>query len=66
MTKLEKIEQDISALDPKDVRKLADWLDEYKAELWDRQMKADAKAGKLDKLIADAQREIAEGKVRAL
>jgi ribosomal protein L29 len=66
MTKLEKIEQDISALDPMDVRKLADWLDEYKAELWDRQMEADAKAGKLDKLIAEARREIAEGKVRPL
>jgi ribosomal protein L29 len=66
MTKLEKIEQDISALDPMDVRKLADWLDEYKAELWDRQMETDAKAGKLDKLIAEARREIAEGKVRPL
>jgi hypothetical protein len=66
MTKLEKIEQDISALDPMDVRKLADWLDEYKAELWDRQMEADAKAGKLDKFIEEARREIAEGKVRPL
>ena len=66
MTKLEKIEQDISSLDPNDVRKLADWLDEYKAELWDRQMEADAKAGKLDKLIAEARCEIAEGKVRPL
>ncbi len=66
MTKLEKIEQEISSLDPKDVRKLADWLDEYKAELWDRQIEADAKAGKLDGLIAEARREIAEGKVRPL
>jgi hypothetical protein len=66
MTKLEKIEQEIAALDPKDVRKLADWLDDYKAELWDRQIEADAKAGKLDELVANARREIAEGKVRPL
>jgi hypothetical protein len=33
MTKLEKIEQDIANLAPQDVRKLAEWLDEYKAEL---------------------------------
>jgi hypothetical protein len=33
MTKLEKIEKEIASLDPKDVRKLADWLDEHKADL---------------------------------
>ncbi len=66
MTKLEKIEQDIASLDPKDVRKLADWLEEYKADLWDQQIEADAKAGKLDKLIANAKDEIAAGKTRPL
>ena len=66
MTKLEKIEADISRLDPKDVRKLADWLEEYKAELWDQQIAADAKAGKLDHLIAKAKKQIAAGKVRPL
>ena len=54
MTKLEKIEQDIASLDPKDVRKLAEWLEEYKAELWDRQMEDDAKSGRLDKFAARA------------
>jgi hypothetical protein len=54
MTRLEKIEQDIAALDPKDVRKLAEWLEEYKAELWDRQMEDDAKSGRLDKFAARA------------
>ncbi len=63
MTKLEKIEAEIESLAPQDVRKLADWLEEYKAELWDRQIEADAKAGKLDTLIANARQEIAEGKV---
>jgi hypothetical protein len=66
MTKLEKIEQDIAALDPSDVRKLADWIEDYKAELWDNQMIEDAKAGKLDRLIETARKEIAAGKVRTL
>jgi hypothetical protein len=66
MTKLEKIERDISALSPADVRKLADWIDEYKAELWDRQIEEDAKAGKLDKLITEAKAQAAAGKVRPL
>ncbi len=66
MTKLEKIEQEISSLDPKDVRKLADWLDEYKAELWDHQMEADAKAGKLDKLAEQALADHGAGRTRPL
>jgi hypothetical protein len=66
MTKLEKIEQDIAVLDPKDVRKLADWLEEYKAELWDRQMESDVDAGRLDQFIAEAKAEIASGKLRDL
>ena len=66
MTKLEKIEQDIASLDPKDVRKLADWLEEYKAELWDRQIENDAKSGRLDKLADNARAEIAAGKIRPL
>jgi hypothetical protein len=66
MTKLEKIEQEITSLDPKDVRKLADWIEEYKWELWNRQIEADSKAGKLDKLVENARREIASGKVRPL
>jgi hypothetical protein len=66
MTKLEKIEQEIAALDPKDVRKHADWLDAYKAELWDRQIEADAKSGKLDHLAAQARADHRAGRTRLL
>jgi hypothetical protein len=66
MTKLEKIEKEIATLDPADIRKLADWLDAYRADLWDRQIEADAKAGKLDKLVEQAKAELAAGKVREL
>lgn len=66
MTKLEKIEQEIASLSPADVNKLADWLAEYKAALWDLRIEADAKSGKLNSLIKNAKNELAEGKVRAL
>ena len=48
MTKLEKIEREIASLDPTDVRKLAEWLAAYQADLWDRQIEDDAKSGRLD------------------
>ena len=66
MTKLEKIEQEIAALDPTDVRKLAEWLDAYRAELWDSQIEADAVAGKLDGLAARALASHKVGKTRPL
>ncbi len=66
MTKLEKIELEIASLDPQDVRKLADWIEDYKATLWDRQIEGDAKAGRLDRLIENARTEIAADKIRPL
>ncbi len=66
MTKLEKIEQDIASLSKSDLQKLSDWLEEYKAGLWDKQIEEDAKSGKLDKLFAEAEADIAAGKIRPL
>ena len=66
MTKPEKIELDIAALAPADVRKLAAWFGEFTADLWDQQIEADAKAGRWDGFIDKARKEIAAGKVRPL
>lgn len=66
MTKLEKIEQEIAALSDGDRRKLAQWFAEFHADLWDRQIESDYEAGRLDELIGDARRELAEGKSRPL
>jgi hypothetical protein len=66
VSKLEKIKQQIKALDPKDVWELSEWLNEYTNELWDQQMEADVKAGRLDKLAEQVRKDIAEGKVRPL
>lgn len=54
MTKLEQIEQAISALKPEEVSKLAAWIDEFQESLWDQQIAEDSDAGRLDKLAADA------------
>jgi hypothetical protein len=66
MTKLEKLEDEISALPPEDVRALGEWLDELREQLWDRQIERDAQSGKLDKLIAEAKADIAAGRVKPL
>jgi hypothetical protein len=66
MTKLEKIEQDIASLSKADLKDLSKWLDEFNADVWDKQIEDDAAAGKLDKLISAAKAQAAAGKVRPL
>ena len=48
------------------MRKLAEWLAAYQADLWDKQIEGDAKSGRLDKFVETAKAEIASGKFRPL
>ncbi|NJK74357.1 MAG: hypothetical protein HC942_10040 [Microcoleus sp. SU_5_6] len=64
-TRLE-VESAIEQLPEAEVRELAKWLQEYLDERWDRQIEADLASGKLDRLIARAEADIANGNVRDL
>ncbi|MGF1497962.1 MAG: hypothetical protein ACFB8W_14235 [Elainellaceae cyanobacterium] len=66
MTSLADIEAAIKQLPKGDVRQLSVWLQEYLDELWDQQIETDLATGKLDKLIAKAEADIAAHHVRSL
>jgi len=66
MTRIEKIEQEIRALTPDERSALRAWFQSYEAELWDKQMEADAAAGKLDALAQAALAEHRGGKTKPL
>lgn len=66
MTRLDQIEKSVATLSDAELKQFGEWFDELRWERWDRQLEADAEAGKLDRLIADAKAEIAAGKVRPL
>ena len=66
MTTLPEIEAAIKQLPEGDVRQLSVWLQEYLDEMWDRQIEAELGSGKLDKLIAKAEADIAANRVRSL
>ncbi len=66
MTKLEKIEADIKSLSAEDIKSLGNWFAEFQADQWDAQIERDAKAGKLDKLAAEALKELDAGQARPL
>ncbi len=66
MTTLPEIETAIKQLPEGDVRQLFDWLQEYLNQKWDRQIEDNLGAGKLDKLIAKVESDIAANRVRNL
>ena len=66
MSAVKNIESAITQLAPKDVHAVADWLQEYREELWDRQIEADAKAGRLDKLMEEAKQDYQAGRCKPL
>ena len=51
-----ELEQAITQLSEQELDRFHAWFDEYYAELWDKQIEEDEKAGKLDKLIAESNR----------
>ncbi len=54
----------IAQLPENDIRQLAAWLEDYVEQMWDKQIEADLTSGKLDKLIAKAEADIAINRVR--
>ena len=48
MGKVEKIENEVRALSAEELAAFRKWFREFDAEAWDREIEADALAGKLD------------------
>jgi hypothetical protein len=61
MSTVVEIESAIAKLPKKDFWELASWFDDLRNQAWDEQMEADAAAGKLDFLVAEAEHERSGG-----
>jgi hypothetical protein len=66
MSDLEKLEERVQKLSVEELRKFRAWFAEFDAHVWDAQIEADAMAGKLDGLVAEALAEYRAGKTREL
>jgi hypothetical protein len=60
------VESAIKQLPEDDVRALAKWIQAYLDEMWDQQIAEDVASGKLDRLIARAEADIATHHMRNL
>jgi len=66
MSEIEQLEQRVKKLSPQDLAEFRAWFVEYDARVWDDQIEADSKAGKLDGLINEALTDYESGKAREL
>ncbi|MBM5812607.1 MAG: hypothetical protein FJ191_11685 [Gammaproteobacteria bacterium] len=61
MRKVEHIEQQICELSGVEFAELREWMLAQDWRSWDEKIEADTRAGKFDKLIAEAQADFAAG-----
>ena len=66
MSEVEQLEKQIEKLSPEDLAKFRAWFLEFDARVWDAEIEADLKAGKLKGLIAEALADYKAGKAREL
>jgi hypothetical protein len=66
MTKVEAIEREVEKLSREELEAFRDWFAEYDWQAWDREIEADAAAGKLDKLMAEALEAYRNGKTEKI
>ncbi len=66
MGAVEKLELLIKSLSAEELAKFRQWFAEFDAQAWDRQIKSDAAAGKLDRLIDESMADHRAQKTRPL
>jgi hypothetical protein len=63
---VQELENAIRQLSGEEFTQLAQWLDEYRAEMWDRQMETDIQAGRLDEAGKKADADFDAGRCTPL
>jgi len=63
---VKEIETAIAQLPPAKVAELAEWFEEFQSQIWDKQLEQDLKAGKLDSLLKEAEKDLESGRCEPL
>ena len=63
---VKEIEAAIARLPAIELAELMTWLEEYHAQVWDKQIEDDLEAGRLDNLLSDVDGEYQSGLIRPL
>ena len=63
---VEELIKAVAELPPDQFAKFRAWFEAFENDQWDQQIKADIKAGKLDKLAAESEEDFRAGRLREL
>ncbi|MDT5062334.1 MAG: hypothetical protein QOH63_2793 [Acidobacteriota bacterium] len=63
---IKEIESAIAQLPSSELAELAKWFEEFHAQVWDEQLEQDVKAGRLDALLKQAERDFEQGQCEPL
>jgi hypothetical protein len=63
---VQEIEAAITKLPASELAELVAWLGDYRHQVWEQQIERDLDAGRLDKLLAEVQKECDAGLARPL
>lgn len=66
MSEIEELESRVQSLPKEEFAKFRNWFLELENELWDKQIAADFRAGKFNRLIKNAREEFVQGQAREL
>jgi hypothetical protein len=62
MSRVEHLERQVKDLSPEELKAFRDWFADYDAEVWDAQIEADSRNGKLRSLAERALRDHESGR----
>jgi hypothetical protein len=63
---LPELEKAVASLSPDDLGAFSQWFEEFLADAWDRQIEADAEAGRLDAALKQADDDYQTGRCTPL
>ena len=63
---VKEIEQAITQLPEEELTELVNWLEEYRHQIWDKQIAEDLDSGRLDTLLSEVESEYKAGLARPL
>jgi len=66
MTTVAEITGAVKRLRKRELARFRKWFADYDAAAWERQLEDDARAGRLDKLVREAERDHRTGRTTAL
>ena len=66
MSELEQLEMRVKNLPSEELAKFREWFIEFDHLIWDKQIEADSKSGKLDHMVKEALADFKAGRAREI